>query len=75
MNELSDDVDDLEGFLEALDNLQHKNNIKLRGVKEEVEEGNLIGYLQGMFTDQLQISGETETSIELAFQVGVCSMN
>lgn len=39
IGEVDKDLDDLEGALENLDNLQRKSNIKIRGLKENIEGG------------------------------------
>lgn len=46
---LDKDLNDLEGIVENLDNQQHRNNIKIRVLKEKLEGKKLSDYLTDLF--------------------------
>lgn len=44
-----DDLEDVQTFVENLENSLKKNNMKLRGLKVQIEGDNLAQYLQDLF--------------------------
>lgn len=43
---IDQDLEDLKATLENIDNLQRKNNMKIRGLKEKIENDYLLGFLE-----------------------------
>lgn len=48
--DVTEDFQELETVVEKLDNAQHKNDGKLRGLKEGTEGKDLVGFLTKLFT-------------------------
>lgn len=63
---MSDDLDELEGVAENLDNSQ-KNNIKIRGLKEGIEREDLPDYLVELFLGYIGLDCEIVINILTAY--------
>lgn len=50
LQDISEGLEELEDRVENLDNIQKKNNLKFRGLKESIEGDNLKSSLEGLFT-------------------------
>lgn len=56
--------------MEVLDNLQRKNNIKIRGLKETTERGDLAGYLVRLFIDWISLDQGNAVNLFTACRIG-----
>lgn len=56
--------------MENLDNQHHKNNIRLKKLKEQVEGANLQSYLADLFESILREDDAKKIKIDSAFRVG-----
>lgn len=63
-----EDLDEVQTFTEKLDN--SLKNVKLRGLKEQVEGDNLVQYLQHLFTSCAGPECATAIRINLAYRLG-----
>lgn len=50
VDDIGKDFDGLEAIIENLDNVHCKNNLKIRGLKENIEGQDLPGYLIDLFS-------------------------
>lgn len=66
---IDSDLGELEDTVENLDNLQRKNNIKLRGLKENIEGTDLVGLLTQLFSGWVASNSDSDIKI-LTAQVG-----
>lgn len=71
MADLNEDVNELEEVVEKLDNSLRKNNLKIRGLKEEIEGRDLVRYLTELFTEWVGSDCELEISLLTANWVGL----
>lgn len=62
-------MEELEDTVVNLNNIQKKNNLKLRGLKEGAEGDNLTNYLTDLFTPWLGADSEIAVSIEAAYRI------
>lgn len=67
---LSEDVDEVQAVVENSGNLGKKNNLRLRGLKEQTEEGDLCTFLQDLFTSWLGADQNVEMNLGTAYRVG-----
>lgn len=51
--------------------MHRKSNIKVRGLKENIEGVDLVGFLVRLFSGWVGSSSESKIRISTAFQVGV----
>lgn len=64
-----EEFDELQSALENTENYLRKNNIKFRGLKEQVEGDCLIDYLQHMFASCA--GSECDTGLILSQHIGL----
>lgn len=70
IRDIDEDLEALEPTVENVDNLQRKNKIKVRGLREEIEGKDLVGFLAKLFSDWVGINSGFVVSILAAFLVG-----
>lgn len=67
---LSEDVDEIQSVVENAENLARKNDIHLRGLKEQVEGEDLSAYLKDLFWGCVGSKSNVEIKLISTYRIG-----